>query len=167
MFKYFHLTFYWTCDYLPMLGLNLIHASKSGPCYYHHNKTKRNNTMSMFHGIYSWWRHQMDLFPRYWPFVRGSHRSHRSPVNYPRKKQWSGALMFSLIYARINGWVNNRVAGDLRRHRAHYDVIAICKMPTETSELSWLCPFCRHCRQRRLFYAIAYVYLGRSWKDWR
>ena len=33
--------------------------------------------------------------------------------------------MFSLIYAWINGWVNNREAGDLRRHRAHYDVIVI------------------------------------------
>ena len=25
----------------------------------------------------------------------------------------------------INGWVNNREAGDLRRYRAHYDVIVI------------------------------------------
>ena len=31
--------------------------------------------------------------------------------------------MFTLICARINGWVNNREAGDLRRYRAHYDVI--------------------------------------------
>ena len=31
--------------------------------------------------------------------------------------------MFSLICARINGWVNTREAGDLRRNRAHYDVI--------------------------------------------
>ena len=30
--------------------------------------------------------------------------------------------MFSLICARINGWVNNGEAGDLRRNRAHYDV---------------------------------------------
>ena len=30
--------------------------------------------------------------------------------------------MFSLICAWINGWVNNREAGDLRRHRTHYDV---------------------------------------------
>ena len=30
--------------------------------------------------------------------------------------------MFSLICTRINGWVNNGEAGDLRRHRAHYDV---------------------------------------------
>ena len=35
----------------------------------------------------------------------------------------SGALMFSLIYARINSWVNNREAGDLRRHPTHCDVI--------------------------------------------
>ena len=54
------------------------------------------------------WKH----FPRYWPFVRGIHRS---PVNSPHKSQWRGALMFSLIYTWIRGWVNNREAGDLRR----------------------------------------------------
>ena len=44
------------------------------------------------------------------------------PVNSPHKGHWRGALMFSLICTRINGWVNNREAGDMRRHRAHYDV---------------------------------------------
>ena len=44
-------------------------------------------------------------------------------VNYPQKGQWRGALMCSLISARINGWVNNREAGDSKRHRDHYDVI--------------------------------------------
>ena len=68
------------------------------------------------------WKH----FPRYWPFVR---RIHRSPVNSPHKGQWRGALMFSLICVWINGWVNNRAAGDLRRHRAHYDVTVITYMP--------------------------------------
>ena len=43
-------------------------------------------------------------------------------VNSPHKGQWRGALMLSLICAWINGWVNNGEAGDLRRHRAHYDV---------------------------------------------
>ena len=61
-------------------------------------------------------------FPRYRPFVRGIHRS---PVNSPHKGQGRGALMFSLICARIKGWVNNGEAGDLRRHRAHYDVNVI------------------------------------------
>ena len=40
------------------------------------------------------------------------------------------ALMFSLICARINGWVNNGEAGDLRRHRAHYDVIVMVWIST-------------------------------------
>ena len=61
------------------------------------------------------WKH----FPRYWPFVRGIHRS---PVNSPHKGQWHGAYMFSLICAWITGWVNNRDTGDLRCHHAHYDV---------------------------------------------
>ena len=61
------------------------------------------------------WKH----FPRNWPFVRGIHRS---LVNSPHKGQWRGALMFSLICVWINGWVNNREAGDLRRHRDNYDV---------------------------------------------
>ena len=61
------------------------------------------------------WKH----FPRYWQFVRGIHRS---PVNSLHKGQWRGAFIFSLISARINGWVNNGEAGDFRRHRAHYDV---------------------------------------------
>ena len=64
------------------------------------------------------WKH----FPRYWPFARGIHRS---PVNSTHKGQWRGALMFSLICVWINGWVNNREAGDLRRHRTHYDVIVM------------------------------------------
>ena len=64
------------------------------------------------------WKH----FPRYWPYVRWIHRS---PVNSPHKGQWRGALMFSLIYASIPGWVNNRETGDLRRHRAHCDVIVM------------------------------------------
>ena len=64
-------------------------------------------------------------FPSYWPFVRGIHRS---PVTSPHKGQWRVALMFSLICTRINCWVNNGEAGDLRRHRAHYDV-TVMKWP--------------------------------------
>ena len=65
----------------------------------------------MFHDAVIKWKH----FPRYWPFVRGIHRS-------PHKGQWRGALMFPMICVWINGWVNNREAGDFRRYRAHYDV---------------------------------------------
>ena len=64
------------------------------------------------------WKH----FPRYWPFVRGIHRS---SVNSQHNGQWRGALMSSFICPAINGWVNTREAGDLRRLRTHYDVTLI------------------------------------------
>ena len=70
------------------------------------------------------WKH----FPRSWPFVQGIHRS---PVNSPHKGQWRGALMFSLICTRINGWVNNGEAGDLRRHHFHYDVTVMIPSPVQ------------------------------------
>ena len=70
----------------------------------------------------SWWRHQMETFSALlaicganWPV----------PVNSPHKGQWRRALMFSLISAWINGWVNNHEAGDLRRNCTHYDVIVM------------------------------------------
>ena len=61
-------------------------------------------------------------FPCYWSFVRGIHLS---PLISPHKGQWRGALMCSLICPSTKGWVNNRDAGDLRRHRAHYDVMVM------------------------------------------
>ena len=71
--------------------------------------------ISTFHDDVIKWKH----FPRYWPFARGNHQS---PVDTPHKVQWLGALMFSLICAWRNGWANNRDAGDVRDHRAHYGV---------------------------------------------
>ena len=69
----------------------------------------------------AWWRHQMESFSALLAICAGN-----SPV------QWRGALMFSLIGARIDGWVNNDEAGDLRRHRAHCNVIVM-----ESAFLSW------------------------------
>ena len=57
------------------------------------------------------------------------------PVNSPHKGQWHGALMFSFICVWINGWVNNREAGDWRRYRAHYDVTVMIPPGCFTSEV--------------------------------
>ena len=96
-----------------------------------------NESAPFLHGVYNddviKWKH----FPRYWPCVRGIHRS---PVNSPHKGQWRGALMLSLICAWtdswanngaagwMNSWVNNHVAGDLRHQHTHYDV-TVMKTP--------------------------------------
>ena len=72
--------------------------------------------------VRSWWRHQMETFFALLAICAGNSPA---PVNCPHKGQWCGALMLYLVCARINGWVNNREAGDLRLYRAHYDVIVM------------------------------------------
>ena len=90
----------------------------------------RDNTLTNAHSaIYirhygvlftrTWWRHQMETFSALLALCAGNSPV---PVNSPHKGQWRGTLMFCLIYIWINDWVNNRAAGDLRRHRSHYDV---------------------------------------------
>ena len=102
-----------TGDHIPLMSPKLRKHNSS-------NKKSQEAPAPTFtlHDDVIKWKH----FPRYWPFVRGIHRG---PVNSPHKGQWRGALMFSLICAWINGWVNNRGAGDLRRHQAHCDVIVM------------------------------------------
>ena len=87
--------------------------------------------------ISEYWCHddviKWKYFPRYWPFVRGIHRS---PVNSPHKGQWRGAFMFPLICAlnkRLSkqswGWWFETLSSPLWRHcnarLNHYDVIVM------------------------------------------
>ena len=77
---------------------------------------------SLVHDDIIKWKH----FPCYWPFVRGIHRS---LVISLYKDQCRWASMFFFICTWINRWVNNREAGDLRRHRAHFnDVIIVMEV---------------------------------------
>ena len=48
-----------------------------------------------------------------------------------------GAFMFSLICVWINGWVNNRQAGDLGRYWAHYDVTVMSWLWVFDWQLYW------------------------------
>ena len=126
-----------------MPGLKLIHVCKSPLCNYitriHeellHKRKTQSSTKPWAHFMgyieytnivrmawwmeYTWWRRQMEAFSALLALCAGNSPV---PVNSPHKGQWRGALMFSLICARINDWVNNREAGDLRRHRGHCDV---------------------------------------------
>ena len=93
------------------------------------------------------WKH----FLHYWSFVR---RIHQWLVNSPHIGQWRGALMFSLFCAWINSWVNNHEAGDLRCHRAHYDVIVmhqpIDRMAFHVDALMW-------CRNQSGCYGFGWI----------
>ena len=107
--------------------------------------------------IISWWRHQMETFFTLLAIVRGFHWS---PVNSPHKGQWRGALMFSLICAWINVWVNNGEAGDVRRHRAHYDVIVMyfCIRTRLSGHLPWFNEFCSFTKTRHLWNSRAELF---------
>ena len=53
----------------------------------------------------------------------------------------SDAELWCFLYLhRTNGWVNNRDAGDLRRHRARYDVTVMFRNTGNTVTLAFQCP---------------------------
>ena len=69
------------------------------------------------------------------------------------KDQWRGAVMFSLICAWINGLVNNREVGDLRHHRAHYDVTVMGLLYTRRRHLVIAVPSNDPARELVTFYS--------------
>ena len=93
-------------------------------------------TMAYMHNKYgyfwTWWRHKMETFSALLALCAGNSPV---PVNSPHKCQWRWALMFPLICVWINDWVNNREAGDLRRHRGHYDVTVTRRIITCTARI--------------------------------
>ena len=98
-----------------------------------------------------------------WPFVR---EIHRWSVNYPHKGQCRWALMFSLICARINGWVNNNESGYLRCHRAHYDVTVMMCIVMDTNVLGdvYITPTTSRCtvrnvKEKSTKYITVYIYI--------
>ena len=92
----------------------------------------------------SWWRHQMETFYALLALqcagnslVTGEFPAHKS--------QWRGALMFTLVCAWMNGWVNNREAGDWRRHCTQYDItVWFCCAGIPLSTWLWKSPFNSH-----------------------
>ena len=97
----------------------------------------------LWHGLVTWWRHQIETFSALLAICAGN-----SLVTgeSPHKGQWRGALIYPLIYAWMNDWVNDREAGDLRRHRAHYDVTVMSNCRFLTSmEIQYAHDHTHHC----------------------
>ena len=106
------------------------------PVYYRHSSRRYQNNFrrllslgnlypvavvfeNVLYFCHPWWRHQMETFSALLAICAGD-----SPVTL-RPVTRSFDVFFDLRW--INGWVNNRKAGDLRRHRAHYDVIVMAR----------------------------------------
>ena len=127
--------------YMLCLGSNLLAEIKSFNT--EHRSWINNSTHKLYlDGVYtslSWWRHQMETFSALLAICAGN-----SPVpgEFPHKGQWRRALMFTLICVWINGCVNNREAGDLRRYCAHYGVTVMFCLHVVTKIYGNINTFC-------------------------
>ena len=77
----------------------------------------------------AWWSHQMEAFSALLALCAGN-----SPVTgeFPAQRPVMRSFDVFFDLGWINGWINNREAGDMRRHRAHYDVVVMnmdCLLP--------------------------------------
>ena len=74
--------------------------------------------------LFTWWRHPMEIFSALLAICAGN-SSVTGEFPWQRPVTQSFDVFFDLCLN--NGWVNNRDAGDWRRHRAHYDVNVMTK----------------------------------------
>ena len=90
-------------------------------------------------------------------FVWGNHRW---PLNSPHK--WPVTRSFDVFFHLClnNGWVNDREASDLRRHRAHHDVIVMrrCYFHQEGFQVPVLFKMWKN--------DIKYIYIVAFYKYW-
>ena len=65
------------------------------------------------------WRHQMETFSSLLAICEGN-----PPVTggFPSRRPVTWSFDVFLMFASTNGWAKNGDAGDLKRHRAQYDV---------------------------------------------
>ena len=69
----------------------------------------------------TWWRHQMEAFSALLALCAGN-----SPVTSEFPSQRPVTQNFDVFFDMpLNKWLNNREAGDLRRHPVHYDAIVM------------------------------------------
>ena len=112
-----YLSYFGTCTYTQKWG-NWEFSTIFSSCM---NTQTFSVSLSIWiskHSPMPWWRHQMETFSALLAICAGN-----SPVPDEFTAQRPVTRSFDFfICTSINGIVNNREAGDLRRHRAHYDV---------------------------------------------
>ena len=119
-----------------------------------------------------WWRHQMETFSALLALSGGN-----SPVTseFPPQRPVTRSFMFSLICAWINGWVNNREAGEGRHHSAHYDVIVMGQTHSTRDVLiciglrlssCWLLVLCCQIEMQKSTHSVASMLVKQPWPVW-
>ena len=85
-----------------------------------------------YDAVKTWWRLQMETFSALLALCAGN-----SPVTGEFPSQRPVTRSFDVFFDLRLSWVNNREAGDLRHHRAHYYAIL---MKIESHDCSLLSP---------------------------
>ena len=103
---------------------------------YLHNRNFYTGNMASLYCSIPWWRHQMETFSALLAISAGN-----SPVpgEFPTQRPVTRSFDVYFDLRPNNGWVNNREAGDLRRHRAHYDVIVMLWRLMRVQNLKFRC----------------------------
>ena len=103
-----------------MPGFKLIHVSNIGKAI-------------------SWWRHQMETYSALLAIFAGN-----SPVTseFPAQRPVTRSFNVFSDLTWINGWVNNRKAGDLKRHHTNYDVTVMCVVKFPLAQSNWPASHC-------------------------
>ena len=126
--------------------------------------------MYLFGHTLTWWRHQMETFSALLIICAGN-----SPVagELPAQRPVTRSCDAFWSAPWINSWVNNHEAGDLGRHRAHYDVIVmilvrfyrlICFSHFELTRQNGIsCIFCVSFRYCHMSYVIKHA---QEWLLW-
>ena len=113
------------------MGLRFAHLQK---CATRMHRPFYSGPWRLWIHFYSWWRHQMEAFSALLAICAGN-----SPVpgEFPTQRPVTRSFDVYFDLRRINGWVNNREAGDLRRYSAHYDVIVMYCGVTASTPWFW------------------------------
>ena len=77
--------------------------------------------------VYSWWRHQMETFPRYWSFKGAGNSPATDEFPSQRPVMRSFDVLFDL-------GLNNRLGKHSWRHRVHYDVTTMLLYFQDTND---------------------------------
>ena len=103
----------------PIQWQNTHHAIRLQKSFYHYNIASSSPRVAVAKPCQkSWWRHQMEMFFAFLAiWVGNSPATDGFPSKRPAKPNFD--VFFDLL---LNGWVNDRDVGDLRGHRAQYDV---------------------------------------------
>ena len=95
----------------------------------------------------------METFPLYWPLRGNSLVTGEFPAQRPVTRSF---VFFDLW---IKGWVYTREGGELRRHRAHYDVIVnIYIIPAHKDVNEVLRKMCKYNRNFLFLYGYSKKY---------